>query len=499
MLAAHRAPSKRPSRDTAPKKILIKKPAAVPTSARGGNMQSKKPAATPPKKRLRTKTSAAGTPCVSADVSVPLARVLYILRGPPGCGKSTAARELLAQHLRAQGINFDEARAVGGASAPFLRAFILSTDDYFTHIDASTGEAQYVFDPKALRKNHERNQERCEVAMRSGLTPLFVDNTNACLWEMRAYVHLADDFNYAVKVVDPGMFSTVASDVDILVERCERRGGGKDIARHVVERMVQHFEDVPRLAGGAESLDPLDAVRGALSPFERQESRAPKPARYVGLDVESRALAALGGIELGSLFWSDDGGKHHGVSGHYLDARGFEDGKGALSASGPTEGPFVLPARLHVTVRFFGARPDSECLAVASSLEGSWHSVSASELVFVRGGGLLCAACSVSSSSELQGLPQDGWIPHVTLLTRRGSAWRPVDSTSVLRALRTAEAGSGEAPHGPEVVSHGGVDTEVFRGLRVGEREHERAVDICVIRLRPAIELGPCRFVSFWA
>jgi len=34
-------------------------------------------------------------------------------------------------------------------------------------------------------------------------TPLFVDNTNIALWEMRDYLLAADRYGYEVEVVDP--------------------------------------------------------------------------------------------------------------------------------------------------------------------------------------------------------------------------------------------------------------------------------------------------------
>jgi len=365
------------------------------------------------------------------DVSVPMRRVLYLMRGPPGCGKSTAARKLLARHLSAQGVQWDSGLQGGGAFTPLVRALILSTDDYFTQVD-DVGVAEYNFDPRAIRDNHQRNQARCEAAMELSLTPLFIDNTNIALWEMQAYVKLGDRFGYIVKVVNPG-----ALDINKLAIRSSsgrNRPVGKDIGRHVLQRMVQNFEDLPT-SDDVSVLDPLDLVRAARSPFEK--SAHPAPARYAGLDVESNALAALGAIELGPLFWGE-----RGRGGHYLDARCMGDFRGALAPTGPSDGPFELPARLHLTVRFFGHKPDRRLVRTAEEMVGSLYSVTVRALVFVRGGGLLCAVCDVCGDGgdvrELEELAPDGWRPHITLLTAKGDTWRAVDSTAILEAFEDA-------------------------------------------------------------
>ncbi|XP_058999777.1 NEDD4-binding protein 2-like 1 isoform X4 [Mustela lutreola] len=66
---------------------------------------------------------------------------LYLLRGLPGSGKTTLARQL--QH-------------------DFPRALIFSTDDYFFREDGA-----YEFNPDFLEEAHEWNQKREETFMES--------------------------------------------------------------------------------------------------------------------------------------------------------------------------------------------------------------------------------------------------------------------------------------------------------------------------------------------
>lgn len=352
------------------------------------------------------------------------------MRGPPGCGKSTAARSLLSQHLGAQAVQWHLGR--DAAFSPICRAFILSTDDYFTEVDEA-GRAVYKFEPKLLGQHHKRNQLRCELAMELGLTPLFVDNTNVALWEMRAYVQLADRFGYAARILDPRGLGPGALDPEVLFRRCSREGAagsgraaGKDIDFSILERMSKNFEELPTEVGEATA---LEAVRQALAPWERRE----KLPLYAGLDVEARALAALGSVQLGPHFWGErqleEGTAPSG--GHLFDARYQEDC------------PWLLPDRLHVTVQFFGGRTKKSDILEAEALVGSWHEVTVNALVFIKGGGILCADVHLpgEGAGRLRELAGEGWRPHITLLTAR--PWRAMDSTALLNAWGAAKVRAG--------------------------------------------------------
>ncbi|XP_008274867.1 breast cancer type 2 susceptibility protein [Stegastes partitus] len=106
----------------------------------------------------------------------PPALVLILMRGLPGSGKSTMARELLST----------------GPSG-----IILSTDDYFAYKDG------YHYEPGLLGKAHEWNQRRAKDALHDGRSPIIIDNTNIQAWEMKPYVKMALERGYKVDFCEP--------------------------------------------------------------------------------------------------------------------------------------------------------------------------------------------------------------------------------------------------------------------------------------------------------
>lgn len=102
---------------------------------------------------------------------------LYLLRGLPGSGKTTLARQL---------------------QRDYPRALIFSTDDFFFREDGT-----YEFNPIFLEEAHEWNQKRARKAMRSGTSPIIIDNTNLHAWEMKPYAVMALENNYEVIFREP--------------------------------------------------------------------------------------------------------------------------------------------------------------------------------------------------------------------------------------------------------------------------------------------------------
>jgi predicted kinase len=134
-------------------------------------------------------------------------KVLYIVRGIPGSGKSTFAKMLVGEDF-----------------------LVCEADKYF--IDKETGE--YNFDSTKIKEAHKFCQDTVESYMKDSLVndqfyrEIAVSNTFTQEWEMRPYFELAKNYGYKV-------FSVVV----------ENRHGGTnqhEVPEEVLTKMRERFE-----------------------------------------------------------------------------------------------------------------------------------------------------------------------------------------------------------------------------------------------------------------
>jgi len=204
---------------------------------------------------------------IAAEIRFP--RELFILRGPPGVGKSEYALVQLQELVLVEPRDLDVARL----------AHVCAVDDFFKKFEE--GEVKYEFLPSKLEAYHRRNESRAQLAMESGINPLFIDAPNLRLWEMKPYIELADTLGYVVKVVDPSEISGRWNDVSFLSDSTEllaRTGDRKPTPRGVLQTMLESFEPLDP------ALDELVAIRSARQPagqfgtrYFEEKPAAPEP------------------------------------------------------------------------------------------------------------------------------------------------------------------------------------------------------------------------------
>jgi len=124
-------------------------------------------------------------------------KTLYIVRGLPGSGKSTFAKQLTSN--------------------------VFEADHYFYDNDGN-----YNFNPSEIKEAHKECQQSVGYAMESGIPKIAVSNTFTQEWEMSPYFELAEKHGYKV-------FVTIV----------ENRHGGKNVhgvPDDKVEIMKNRFE-----------------------------------------------------------------------------------------------------------------------------------------------------------------------------------------------------------------------------------------------------------------
>lgn len=105
-------------------------------------------------------------------------KVLYLIRGLPGSGKTTLAHK--------------------------LTEWVCEADDYYMV------EGEYIWSKDKLKEAHAMCQYNCKLAMRAGIETVAVSNTGVKKWESKAYKLLAEEWGYTViEIVCKGNFNNI--------------------------------------------------------------------------------------------------------------------------------------------------------------------------------------------------------------------------------------------------------------------------------------------------
>ena len=107
------------------------------------------------------------------------AKVVYLMRGLPACGKSHTARRLAGS----QGV-------------------VLETDQFF-YTQVGDDPASYDYSKDRLAEARRWNLNRFRDALDHGTSPIVVDRGNGLNPESREYVVLAQEYGYDVELHEP--------------------------------------------------------------------------------------------------------------------------------------------------------------------------------------------------------------------------------------------------------------------------------------------------------
>lgn len=128
-------------------------------------------------------------------------KVMYIMRGLPGSGKTTMART--------------------------LSKYVYATDDFWMK------DGEYVFNIERLKGAHRWNVNRVADVLKEGVSPVVVDNTNLEPRDIKPYLLLAMEYDYSVILAEPD--TPWKHDVNVLVEK-NTHYIGKEVMRKKLEQ-----------------------------------------------------------------------------------------------------------------------------------------------------------------------------------------------------------------------------------------------------------------------
>ncbi|CAE8619774.1 unnamed protein product, partial [Polarella glacialis] len=182
---------------------------------------------------------------LASEASLPQ---VFILRGPPGLGKSSwASAQLRAQVGLGDGSDEDVLTR--------RLAHICSLGDFFTNFQVA-GSEQYAFESAGLELARAQNEARFQLALEVGVRPLFVDSSNLRLWEIGGYARRARKAGYEVSFVAPDDISQGWTSLDELDAMNSFQDSSRFLPRSQLEAILAAFQELP-------TQEPMEAVLAA--------------------------------------------------------------------------------------------------------------------------------------------------------------------------------------------------------------------------------------------
>ena len=166
-----------------------------------------------------------------------------ILRGASGSGKSTRAKEIVAENPPPV-IRRRKGKTIYGQSP----VVVCSADDFFTLPNGA-----YMFDPKRLPDAHSTCREKFTAAVKDDkVKHIVLDNTNILVEHITPYIEILEscgrDFVLAIETVH-----VPPDKVDFCAERCAH-----GVPSKVILRQIKAFEELPPTLKHLESVRELD-------------------------------------------------------------------------------------------------------------------------------------------------------------------------------------------------------------------------------------------------
>ena len=131
-------------------------------------------------------------------------KVLYLMRGIPGSGKSTIA----------------------GMIADATNGIICSTDDFWYDEDGV-----YNFNIAQIGIAHVQNQIKVDELMIAGHESIIVDNTNVDQKSMQPYIDMAARYGYVVQMIQ------VSASFEVCFKRNYARSEDRQVPIDIIKKM----------------------------------------------------------------------------------------------------------------------------------------------------------------------------------------------------------------------------------------------------------------------